>query len=391
MVQRFRHPVAQLEGALRVYEDYFCLLSRMSSLERDQSGGLTSAGKSAALANWYKLRSFLLSIHRREEQIVDDILEYVAPTSFMQAIQNKGEYFFLYTLPLYLAAWSMKSRRVYKLSRDVQKLLELTSLEGVTWQDLILPFECFAIELSDSLTNPLGLKSDFILVSQSEVTSLSSTGNDIYLIGLQEDLKDYKRQLHYEDEQSIASSCSSKQNRKEQASLRKIYKHIPRPDAYRTVVPGGKLDSPLSKVPLLASNLGSAEQVHDDRVLRIVFGFSLYLKSLPSNSECISGSERKIFLSGKDGSVITDPAEVLAVNAVSPLTRDEKIYLGLEGSDRERKELQMSCHWRAGHWRRPPGKGSDPNAAKTVHVRPTLVRKDRLPDVGLPGGAIKGV
>jgi hypothetical protein len=285
----------------------------------------------------------------------------------------------------------MKSRRVYKLSKETQKVLEHTKLDGITWEDFKLPFECFGIELADPLSNPFGVSSDFILVSQTELTSLSRgpERKDIHIIGLTEDLRSFNRKSKFVDAAAVESVPSRKEMKKELVLLQQGMRRFIRPDAYRTVVPEGKLSKYLTELPENVEEELSISQ--DDRMLRIVLGLSLYLESLSPNSKAISASEVKIFLSGKDKSAIIDPAEVLRVNTVSPLTRDEKIFLGLEGTKEQRREIQMCCHWRAGHWRRPPGKGSDPSFPKTVHIPPTLVRRDRLPENALPGGAIKGI
>lgn len=56
-------------------------------------------------------------------------------------------------------------------------------------------------------------------------------------------------------------------------------------------------------------------------------------------------------------------------------------------TDSQRSYHELCAHFRRGHWRRPPGQGDDPTASKTVWVRPTLVRRDRLPEGALPGGS----
>ena len=48
---------------------------------------------------------------------------------------------------------------------------------------------------------------------------------------------------------------------------------------------------------------------------------------------------------------------------------------------------EATPHFRRGYWSRPPGKGHDPLAVKTVWHRPTLVRADLLPDGALPIGS----
>jgi hypothetical protein len=76
------------------------------------------------------------------------------------------------------------------------------------------------------------------------------------------------------------------------------------------------------------------------------------------------------------------------VSSVIPLTPDELKFEELgQQTEAGTAKYEMRTHWRQGYWSRKPGEGHDPNAEKSVWHRPTLVRKDRLPqDFGLPGG-----
>jgi hypothetical protein len=64
-------------------------------------------------------------------------------------------------LPASLAAWTMHSRRVYRLSQDLQRILLVTSLERIRWTDVLLPFPSFAIELYE----PVRQDFKFILIT----------------------------------------------------------------------------------------------------------------------------------------------------------------------------------------------------------------------------------
>jgi len=124
-----------------------------------------------------------------------------------------------------------------------------------------------------------------------------------------------------------------------------------------------------------------------DSMIRVVVGMCLYLKTLPSGSPHQS-EWRPVPRSGlPDPKAISNEAQVCTVSSCYKLTTQERVMLGLEGTKQEKALYELSCHFRAGHWRRPPGMGSDPTAPKTVHVRPCIVRKDRLQEGELPGGS----
>ena len=129
-----------------------------------------------------------------------------------------------------------------------------------------------------------------------------------------------------------------------------------------------------------------------DTLLRVVVGLVLYLKTLPADSRHVSPPTQPFRSGLPDRKVITNRWEVCNVTSVIPLTREERVFYGIEGNLEQQRQAkrELSCHFREGHWRRPPGKGDDPTAPRTVHVRPCIVRRDRLPkDGGLPAGAIK--
>jgi hypothetical protein len=50
--------------------------------------------------------------------------------------------------------------------------------------------------------------------------------------------------------------------------------------------------------------------------------------------------------------------------------------------------IEISPHFRCGHWRRPPGFGHDPNHPKTVWVRPSIINADKLREGELPAGSM---
>lgn len=82
---------------------------------------------------------------------------------------------------------------------------------------------------------------------------------------------------------------------------------------------------------------------------------------------------------------MTNDADVCTVSSIYRLTPEERKLIGDHAVSR-RGTVELCAHFRRGHWRRPPGKGDDPTAEKTVWVRPTLVCRDRLAAGSMPGG-----
>ena len=89
----------------------------------------------------------------------------------------------------------------------------------------------------------------------------------------------------------------------------------------------------------------------------------------------------------QDLSLVTREAEVCTISSCHKLTAKERAALGIDMKVGSVGGHEVRAHFRRGHWRRLPGYGDQPDAPKLVWVRPTLVRRDRLPRGALPGGA----
>jgi hypothetical protein len=122
---------------------------------------------------------------------------------------------------------------------------------------------------------------------------------------------------------------------------------------------------------------------------RIIIGFCLYLRMLSTDTPHVGTWQRARRARTKQGDFyphpITEGAEICEVRSMKKLTvADRDLFFRYATGKLTGIELQ--CHFREGHWRRPPGKGNDPNAKKTVQVDPTIVRPDKWPADGLPLG-----
>lgn len=119
---------------------------------------------------------------------------------------------------------------------------------------------------------------------------------------------------------------------------------------------------------------------------RLAAGLSLYLGM--GGTECArSAADWKPSVeSGRLTRAITSEAQVCEVASMHRLSTAE--VAAIEGVSGHGSGNLVSAYFRRGHWRKKPGQGADPLAPKTTWVRPTLVCRDRLPEAGLPVGAV---
>jgi hypothetical protein len=328
--------------------------------------------------------------------------------------KNVGE------LPLYSTCWTAHSRRVYQVSAELQGVLRATSLRRIRWQDVNWPFKSFAIAVEQPLPDLTGASPgiDFLLVYQylglmasidqpaapedaQDEPILTIRGFNSAALNAYEPLTQAKRnellrlsrnarrstlqRLQAEWERLDAANCQAVQAatalsvnmaRDNDALVEQFVRR-----AHERRVAGGATAIPEGSLSLY------------DHIARLVVGFALYLQSLPPNSSHVSHPHRlSIRGTGPDRLAILDEADVCTVSSVFTLTREEQVLLGIiEGEPGERARYELSCHFREWHMRRPKGQGKNPTARKTVYVRQTLVRRDRLPEGGAPGGSIKNV
>jgi hypothetical protein len=389
--------VYRLEIVLRAWEDFWYLSSqyqRMSKITR--SGSVLS--EDGAIANFPKLRKTLLRIiSSQDSREVPSFLPFNRQNS--DNSHGKG---LLECLPINLGSWCLHSRRLYRLDRDIQAILQATSLEGVRWQDVQMPFDSFAISLEDPVIDSEGDAYDFILVTQAFVTehpdrpgqegdmlegwailkscdqyiplSDSEKGRIERLIQRRDIRRAQSAVVHYLSRIDVVRGSNFQVFQKDReefvtTTARRVFDEL-------HISQGDQLDADFYQTV--------------DVTVRIIIGMCLYLQTLPSGSPHQSEWKKAPQRSAiPDSKAITNEAEVCTVTSCYTLSREERVALGLEEPQNEHERGELRCHFREGHWRRPPGLGNDPTAKKTVHVRPCIVRRDRLPPNALPGGTEK--
>ncbi len=385
--QNFGEPIDRL---LRSYEVTMQFLSFVIEIfTKGQTGQFADPFWNRILkgpvTHWQSFRNSLLKVHTDGF----DVEKYVGPThnSHPQSMKE-----FEFTQPrlvaMRVAEWTKSSRRVYRVPKDLQLLLAATSLQGIDWSMIKWPFDSLLISLEEPLVFG-GKTIDAILIAKEivhghEVMAIETIATDLptmesVFIGDQRSRikkaiqKGDKVSLDYAKEK-LASAVKNRMNGGGKIWLTKK----------ACFEPGGFA----SKFEEL--DLGKADETSASKVIfRIVFGLMLYLQSRPTKELIPKGWELSTFERREGPSrVIRLASEVCVVKSIYSLTSAEREVLEpiLRGG-----YVEIAPHHREGHWRRPPGKGDDPNHPKTVWVCPTIVRRDKLADGGLPLGSTEVV
>ena len=403
-----RHPIPILDRVLSAWEDFWFVFSLILTNPRlafnFTDGTVDRPPLIGALINWQRFRRFLLGLHLTGK----DPFARTTYEDFLPPEQLKPERPHLhFWFPVWLVGWSARSRRIYQVSDDLQLLLRATSLVGVYWKDVRFPFPAFALSLSKPIIGQSGEKFDFITVLSSpvEVNDNNERRDMVVIHAFPQKCFEYQPLTSQQKATLQVTAVNPKRltwfkvnsAQMVNAAADILSGSLCLVIQDRNVGENTVLDS--AGIAAVDTPLETGEDVLPnqidliEQVVRLVVGFVLYLKSLPPKSRHLSDPERQPLRSGlPDRRSIMAESEVCTVASVYDLTLEERAILGGEGEVVRRAQYELGWHFREGHWRRPPGQGDDPTAPRTVHVRPCIVRRDRMPDEGgLPSGAQKNV
>lgn len=381
-------PDDRIERLLRAYEDYWYLIGVWNRV-RLALGKSPACRRERAVIHYRGFRKKLLQVQSFSQL---DVHDFQQPSDFLQ--DKPWSLPHLWTLPLMLTSWCKDSRRIYYIKPDLQALLEATSLEGVTWSDVTLPFPSFAVRFGQPIMGE-GVSYDYAIVSSFNLIDKPGTWMRIFYL-VRSSVAGYQ-QLSPANRKNIEERIARKQWRHAEEVIGRFFHKV-----CHTLCNYFPL-SQENEADLVLNSAKREYARHEpgnqdfcriivplfDQAVRVIVGMSLYLKTLPAGSPHQGQWKRTSKTAVPDPRAITNEAEVCTVSSCYQLTREERVMLGLEGSKDERMEYNLSCHFREGHWRRPPGQGQNPTAPKTVHVRPTIVRRDRLRPDELPAGTQK--
>lgn len=388
-----------LEGLLLQWEHYLTWQSRFRLIwnRHLKRFGPFPRIESPALDNYDKLRSYLLSVHQRDPSL-SRIDEFQWPEPLTEsAAQDDLAIGLLQMVPHELARWSLCSRRVYHVSEELQAVLTATDFGDLTWNDVPLPHDSYAVQLERPIQLAGGDTSSLLLLSRFEASSPEDIRFTIRIIGdssasfRRNDSRAEKKFASLLQKGKIPESCSVIEQQINSVRLfgsnyKMANDHVS--ISIQKVLNENAMNGVGTKVFFDESGAKEGDINLSlsvfDQAARILLGLAFYFKTL-TNRESKPSDWRGVKNWGRpDHRVVTHHSKICHVKCHYVLSDIERTFLGLGDHT---GQFDMSWKFVRGYWRRPAGKGNDPSAIKTVHVRPYMIRRDRMPNNGLPGGA----
>ncbi len=384
----------RLDSMLRIWEEtlLFCqaVFTRGEIMGDDES----IANLNGSVVHWSGLRKDLLS------RKPFDMDQYETPPYVINRYFMDSPVF--QVLPFLLHKWTMTSRRVYDLSANLQRSIELTSLGKVSWQDINPPFPTFGLALPVPIPWE---EAGHIDVIDFVLADFSASGVCLIALGPYMGGREF---LPMEKRNRILKAIRRRDIGMIKAIIHGLRKeHFAQPATQYLTLPidGNPIMTDIESgdfgtVVLGEGKTGLNEIVKSGLpdywrlIVRLAAGLCLHLELTPKdkhNSEiamCPWKPNKPRPLPTIDQGAITDEALVCAVKLVQPLSAEEIEHhkrirtVGIDNAFRE-----MPVHFRRSYWRRLPGKGGDPAAPKCVEVKSAWVNRHRLPLEGLPAGS----
>lgn len=378
-----RVAVPELEGVLRIWEDFWYVFSQARTLS---DFGQNPSPRLGALRNFTHFRRALLQARNSAPTLTE--IDFAPPIEMaLDTTLN-----FIWRVPSMLLGWSRNSRRVYDLTEELEGILVATSLKDVVWKDVVFPFSSFGIRLPIPLIDGNGHEYSFIFMRSVNDTVNGmemSSGLDILMIGAghknYQPISDQKRT-------ALERAVKSGNIQRAQVIIGDMQHHMDKCRTMQIRFGTEMLNIPISETAQHIAYTGheTNEQGEDyvwHRAFQILVGLPLYLRALPAGSSALRSTGPLLRSQATDLTAVTAPEDVITVASCYDL--DPSAVDGMKMLIREGKAaFEMSWHFREGHWRRPPGMGHL-DVPRTVHVRPTIVRADRATPDSLPGGAAK--
>ncbi|MBI4408049.1 MAG: hypothetical protein HY565_06140 [Candidatus Kerfeldbacteria bacterium] len=384
-----RHLVERIDQALCAWEDGL-FVQEMAAIAGCQ--GRADRSVNPLVWNWPQFRRFLIEA---QANLFDDArfgIDVSADGSDHTGFYNNFLLEECEMDALAFLAWMTESRRVYSLDNELTHLLVNTSLSRTRWADINLPFNAFALTPDEPIVvGQTGI--DCIIVRKVVKPGEAAKPEDqIHITCFRSSLKNWPRltsdfkdklrkMVRRRDWSGMAVNITKRQQQLRGLNCDTIHLFVRDPthlinESAEDIMSGVKLPPGVDPV---------VQHRALDQIYRLVGSFCLYLKNLPAGSPHTS-SESIQRSKGDDPKAIIWESEVTTVTNCYPLTPEEQDWLGT-ATARERYEL--CAHWRSGYWHRPMGMGQVPGAERTEWTRPTLVRKDRLPEGAKPGGTMQ--
>ena len=286
--------------------------------------------------------------------------------------------------PYYLGLWNSDSRRIFYIPEDLVLMLQTTSLRGHTFDDIRYPFPSFGLALEKPIISDTGEEMDFFLLCGED------TPQAFYSFSRK--LRNF-RPTEAAVKNKIAAAYQ-KRNFERFKSL--TYKPLGQGDRFMKNWRGEAWLDAGEGDPSVDIEDDFRQATKDEnkgdgldwamKAVRLIIGFCFYLQAFHETRKDLV-SPRPTNLSDVrhnrgSGESLTSTADIFEVQSIFELSSEEKRGFSdfLQGAG----GWEVNTHFREGHWRRPAGQGCNPLAEKTIWVRPTMVRRDRLAEGTLP-------
>lgn len=379
-----RNDAAVLEMALRSWED----LMYMNQVQLLKAGGQPSG----PTKHWSSFRDYLL--HYRHDQPFDRE-KFVSNDPDGQLVH----------IPAVVAAWVSHSKRIFRLSKDMQSRFSVIKLGNMRVSDVLMPFPAFGIQFDTPIQSGYDrFALNFMLVSNYHELlvelPIEQKGRAIGLTSFPQSQAEYQAFDHREKMEALSLIGKPGKERQLQkilkrqfAQFKQVTEKIGGLGTDGLIIGTNKQDmlveDYLSDIAEEVSNVAGSETMVVQ--IRIIFNLCLYLQSLPPEAKSQEGAKWEREVSDKLISprpVITAETEVCDIIGRHIL---DSMIVDKRPVEHRAGGWEVIPHWRRAHKRRPPGQGHDPNAEKTVKIPHVLVREDRVPEVGVVKGSIGDV
>ena len=379
--------ITRLEQALRYWEDK-ALSYQIHALNRAAAGQAPLVPVAGPVKYALEFRRYLLGAMQHErfdtERFLADmgVINMRDPATYAGLAMGTTAIF-----PKLLWDWTRSYRRIFRIGRDLQALLNATTITNLTWADLPKPpFDCFAVQLETPLIDRSGKSYDYILVSFADKQIAATILPDALegYEGLEPWVRDVitKRKMRPGRIGKLISAVT------------RTREFIAANPFLNMAIPGAllaaKANTPMAAIHsvIIEAMIGEPNEDYTDPLcdaaMRQIVGLCMYLSTISSESG--SGLDWKPLVSaGYDPTTISNESEVCSIGAEHILTDEEREVFG--GGDIDSPSYEVRTHGRRGHWRRRPYTAHDPTAKKTVWVKPVLVRADRCAPGTLPSGS----
>lgn len=288
-----------------------------------------------------------------------------------------------------LAAWTAYSRRVLRLTPQLQVELELTSISNLRWADILWPYDAFLIGLGRPIEFESGRTYDYLLVSTRAYGWMDAGHRppDLMIMLLPENLAEFPfltEKKRRRIERLIRSGRRNSYNAEAAAYNRKYLE-------FKRHMPIGEVRfHPNERIVDVLDQFHEVEEAEErtiaelDLALRLAVGLAMHLTTVPPSTSLMR-NESPYPPADPDIRAISRGARICTVLSTYTMDVQERKAIEVDGVPRQFR--QLSPHWRRGYFRREWGQGRNPTARRTVRILPVLVRKDLLGPKQQVGGS----